>query len=147
MKIKSLGRKLSVLAAVCMILIGGITPAFAVNWTDSSFQYDFGLLNQPEYTKGRAKHDTSKSYMYCKTITSGYDYDAKVYASLGAGRYVDCSNGTTYNFTKGVSHYMTNVVGERGYTAAAVQARSGYNIKNVTATGVWSPDNISGIGL
>lgn len=147
MKIKNLGKKLSVIAAICMILIGGVTPALAVNWTDSSFQYDFGKLNQPEYTKGRAKHDTSKSYMHAQTITSGYTYKAKVYASLGGGNYVDCSNGTTYTFGKGTKHYMTNLVRERGYTAAAIQARAGFNVKNVTATGVWSPDNVSGIGL
>ena len=146
MKVKSLIKKLSISGAVSMILIGGVIPSFASNnWKDSSFQFDFPALNSADrYTPGRAKRDTSKSYMKCDTITAGYSYKAQVYASLGAGNYIDASGGHIYEFTKGRSYYMTNLVREKGYTAAAIKANAGTNIRNVTAGGVWSPDNVNG---
>ena len=148
MKFKKGVRKLAILSAISMILGGNVVSSFADeisayagNTTDSSYQFEFGLLNGSEDTPGRAKKDTSKTYMKCNVITSGYNYTAKVYASLGGGNYVDASKGTKYTFSKGSHEYMTNNVRGLGYTAAAVKANSGINSKVVTAAGVWSPDS------
>lgn len=142
MKNKNLVRRLSVCAATCMILVGGVVPSFANNYTDTVFQFDFGLANGIRYTDGRAKTDKSKSYMKCNTITSGYSYSADVYASLSGGDSVYCGTGTSYTFNASTGgKYLTNYVRENGYTAAKIGAKAGFNIKNVTATGVWSPDN------
>lgn len=144
MKNKNLVRKTSVLFAVCMIFIGGAIPSFANNYKNTSFQFNFGLLNGSRYTPGRAKKDSSKSYMHCETITKGYSYEGKVYASTKLKNELlrfDCSGGNSYPFKKGVDSYMTNYVKEKGFTAATIKANAGVNSREVIATGRWSPDN------
>lgn len=80
--------------------------------------------------------------MKCNTMTNGYSYKAKVVANIGGGTRKDVGS-PTYDFVTGTTRRMTNYVMEKGYRAA-IKANAGINIKETTATGVWSPDSYQG---
>ncbi|MEG1411496.1 MAG: hypothetical protein RSD36_16780 [Terrisporobacter sp.] len=142
MKLKT-KQKIIALCAMGMITIGSAGVSFANNHNDSTYTFNFGTLNGSRYTDGRKKEDASKSYMNCKTMTSGYSYKAKVQANIGGGERKDVGS-PSYTFVTGTTRRMTNYVLEKGYRAATIKANSGINTKDTRATGVWSPDSYQG---
>lgn len=143
MKLKKIGKKIVMLGAIGMICVGGILPVFANNYHDTSYVFNFGKLNGARYTDGRKKEDASSSYMNCQRITPGYSYTASVVASIGKDVYKEVGS-ESYDFVSGTKKSMSNYVVERGYRAAAIKAKSGINSKDVTASGLWSPDKYRG---
>lgn len=143
MKLKSIKRTVGALLMATIIagIVGTTTQVQAANnWRDTDFS--FTMKNKMKYTSARAKKDSSKIYMKCKTVSKeGATYTAHAIGTNSTKKTgVDCSRGYTYVFGAGTSRYMTNWVYENGYKYARIGAMPNYSYKFV-ARGVWSPDN------
>lgn len=90
----------------------------------------------------RKKTDTTASYVKLNTDTTCKQTVTIYGAKTKSSAYFLCTSGTT-TIKPGDYKYISNTVYQQGYTYAA-PAFGRDNRKNMTVSGVWSPDNISG---
>lgn len=151
---KTISTKIVSAILVCMLLLSVVTIASAAgNIQDTSWRFDFtgGTTQQTDW---RTKENTTKIYIKRTDNNSGYAFKATAMGLKSNGTVLDCSRrytGSGYTGevkyvivqTSGV-YYLTNYVRENGCSSAAVKGTR-TDSREFIATGVWSPDNSSGI--
>lgn len=133
-----------VLAAMLLFSSFSIT-ASAANTEDKAWAFIFTTLTQ--YTDKEAKENTTRIYLKRMDAYSSYTFTARAYgAKTKDGELEACyqKGNTEYYYTvvTGEIYYLRNWVYENGNRFAAVQGKA---TQNFQASGVWSPDNTSGI--
>jgi hypothetical protein len=132
-------KKIFALALGAMLALSVVAPslAFAGNYTDTAYQFNFS--NGGSWlTASRAKQDDTSSYMKC-TSAAGRSYNATVVARSGSTAYAVGS--PSYGFFAGTERYLVNYVKERGYSYASILATP-TSTASFAASGLWSPDSI-----
>ena len=113
----------------------------ASNYQDTSFYFEFAdFTNATAHTEDRPKYDNSSAYMSTDYVGGDYTYEGYVTLRNGA----DVSGGHHYTFNDGTTHFLINYAYEKyGWgTFVEIKADAGFNIVDVVAGGVWSPDSI-----
>lgn len=127
--------------ALCLMMaipVVGVGAAYAGNYTDTAFQFDF--RNGGSWvTASRAKQDYTSSYMKCTRSGGGLSYKATAVARSGSS--IIYVGSPTYSFTTGTTRYLVNYVKESGYNYASIYATPNSSAA-YTAIGLWSPDSI-----
>lgn len=136
-----------VVSALGFTLLAGFaqTNAYAQSQDISdkgyNFTFDkFGGEDAVRYTEARKKYNTTSVYMKSQNVGGDYTFSGKVMKSDGT----DVSMGKSYKFTDGTVQYMNNNAVERfgSGTKVKVRAQTGWNMVDVQAYGVWSPDSV-----
>lgn len=140
MKLKKIGSRLIIPAAMCMILAGGVIPSFANNHSNSDFTFTRNPVVQK--TLGRQKTDYTSSYIKCRYMTPGWSACVSVFAS-GKGGKCESVGSPIYGYKSGTEKYLANYVKEEGYSAAMLSSNpTTVSSGSYKATGSWSPDSI-----
>lgn len=136
----SLPKILCTLAAVMVLVLGMSTAAWANNHSDAP--WNFYLTYSDSVTGGRAKADSSASYVY---YSSGdlSTIRAAIYAYQG--KNVTTEPGNVSLVSRGTSAFISNT----GYYArddhmVCLHLCSSYSGAVGNAQGQWSPDNYQG---
>ncbi len=143
-----INRKLSskIITGLFAVMVGvagvqGVT-AYASNYNDTKFEFEFEYFNKSCETEVRAKEDTSSVYIYCTEYEgddcgfNGYAYGCDNYDGDGS----ECKSDR-YSIYYGTELKMINYIKENNKDYAYIKA----NLKDYDAVyygGLWSPDSI-----
>ena len=142
-------RIVALLLMIALVFSAGIIVVQAGNTSDTSFSFGFYTGTNPTAdTATRNKDDSSGSYMKCNSVNpTTASYTAKVFGVSSSGTKYDCALAS-YTFKSGtIVQSMKNNVRASGYTKACIRAYASFpsGVPGYSASGVWSPDNSTGI--
>ena len=143
-----INRKLSskIITGLFAVMVGvagvqGVT-AYASNYNDTKFEFEFEYFNKSCETEVRAKEDTSSVYIYCTEYEgddcgfNGYAYGCDNYDKAGS----ECKSNR-YSIYYGTMCKMINYIKEDGKDYAYIKGDlKTYGI--FYYGGLWSPDSI-----
>jgi len=143
-------RKISALVlALSMVSSISVMPVSASNSSDTNYTFTLPTSSYYVYsTEGRAKTDTSPSYVNFGSSTNDYLNTYGVQNSIHGGynsstRVANCtSNGTSCIIFPGTARRIHQKVKENGYSYAFLGASAPNSyVAGKTVTGLWSPDS------
>lgn len=122
--------------------------ASASNYTDTSFSFIFDKWdsNSSATTSNRPKYDASSAYMKTSYVGDSQkdDYTYTGYVEKSDGTNLDNGGAWRYTFGDYTTRYLYNNGYEKyGYGVSVhIKGEAGWNLVDVGAAGVWSPDSI-----
>lgn len=122
--------------AIGIFAVQGDNALAAGNYGDTAYS-SYAAPNNVSYTEAREKWDWTSSWDACY----GGSYHNVEVAATGWVWDVQFVGSPLYWYGPGVSGYLDNYVGERGFPMALLWFNNRYNF-DTTISGVWSPDSI-----